>query len=69
MKKFRGVLVRTIGWMIIGVLMVFTVYPVIYALVGSLKTNAELQGGANFFPRVPQWGNYYQAYIKSHFLL
>lgn len=69
MKKLPGILTRTIAWVIISVLVVFTVYPVIYALVGSLKTNAELQGGSYFFPRVPQWQNYYEAYIKSHFLL
>lgn len=69
MKKIRSTLAQSIGWIIIGVLVVFTVYPVLYALIGSLKTNQELQGGSNFFPKIPQWQNYYQAYIKSNFLL
>lgn len=66
MKKYP---LQIIAWIIIGILMVFTLYPVVYALLGSLKTNAELQLGNSILPKILQWNNYYVAYIKSHFIL
>lgn len=45
-----------------------TIYPVIYALLGSLKTNQELTTGGNIIPEKFMWGNYYDAFIKSKFL-
>lgn len=68
MQKINLFLGKIISWAIILVLVVFTVYPVIYALLGSLKTNQELTLGNSILPAVPQWENYYTAFIKSHFL-
>lgn len=43
--------------LIIGVL--FTVFPFIWMMITSLKTNAEsIMVPMVFFPKVPQWGNY-----------
>lgn len=55
------------AWIVIALLVVFTVYPVIYAILGSLKTNAELTLGGSLLPKVPQWQNYKKAFIDSHF--
>ena len=68
MKKTGVFLGKVISWAMVLVLVVFTVYPVIYALLGSLKTNQELTLGNSILPAAPQWGNYYTAFIKSHFL-
>lgn len=68
MQKIGILLGRLISWVIILVLIVFTVYPVLYALLGSLKTNAELNLGSSVLPAVPQWENYYTAFVKSNFL-
>ncbi len=40
-------------------MVVFTLYPVIYILIGSFKTNAELTSGVRFFPEKWQFQNYY----------
>lgn len=49
-------------------MMAFTLYPVIYTLVGSFKTNAELTQGVSFFPSEWQLQNYYQAFVEADFL-
>jgi ABC-type glycerol-3-phosphate transport system permease component len=67
-KSVFGTIISIFAWLIITVLVIFTVYPVIYALLGSLKTNAELTLGGAILPKVPQWGNYVKAYIDSNFL-
>jgi ABC-type glycerol-3-phosphate transport system permease component len=68
MQKIGTLFGKIISWAVVLVLIVFTVYPVIYALLGSLKTNAELTLGNSILPAVPQWQNYYTAFIKSNFL-
>ena len=35
----------------VGIIVVFTVYPIIYTLIGAFKSNAELTLGSSFFPR------------------
>ena len=50
------------------VMIIFTLYPVIYTFVGSFKTNAELTQGISFFPREWQFRNYYQAFVEADFL-
>jgi ABC-type glycerol-3-phosphate transport system permease component len=48
-------------------MIVFTLYPVIYTILGSLKTNAELTQGGGFFPKVWHFENYYKAFIQADF--
>lgn len=48
MTKKKAVL-GTIKWLFLGVMIIFTLYPIIYTILGSLKTNAELTMGGNFF--------------------
>lgn len=49
---FMSRLIRTAGlvvkWLFVGTMCIFTLYPVIYAVIGSFKTNAELTPGRQF---------------------
>ena len=47
---------------------IFTMYPIIYTILGSLKTNAELTLGGNFFPTEWRFDNYYKAFVEADFL-
>jgi len=49
-------------------LLVFTLYPVVYTLLGSLKTNLELQGGGSFLPSHWEFSNYATAFREVDFL-
>lgn len=60
-------LLNFISFFILLILLVLSIYPVLYALIGSLKTNAELTLGGSFFPQVPQWENYKKAFVDSNF--
>ncbi len=66
-KKMFSRIPDVISWGIILILLVLTVYPVFYALLGSLKTNAELTLGGSILPKVPQWSNYKKAFIDANF--
>lgn len=57
----------TARWIFLIIMVVFTLYPVIYTLLGSLKTNAELTQGGGFFPKVWHFENYYQAFVQADF--
>jgi len=51
----------------VSVMCVFTLYPVIYTLLGSFKTNAELTLGGSFLPSQWQFSNYTYAFSKLNF--
>lgn len=62
----RAVGVCSVAFLV--VMMVFTIYPILYTVFGSLKTNAELTSGGSFFPKEWQFQNYYQAFIQADFI-
>ncbi|MDO5417755.1 MAG: carbohydrate ABC transporter permease [Lachnospiraceae bacterium] len=55
-------------WIFLGIMVIFTLYPIIYTILGSLKTNAELTLGGSFFPEEWHFENYYQAFVGADFL-
>lgn len=67
----RDAVIALIGqifkWLFVGIMCVFTIYPVIYTLLGSFKTNAELTMGGNILPSVWQFDNYVYAFSKLDF--
>jgi ABC-type glycerol-3-phosphate transport system permease component len=50
-------------------LMIFSLFPVSYAILGSLKTNKELVSGASFLPQEWHWENFQYVFNKLNFLL
>lgn len=70
-KAFTSKVLRIIGsvmkWIFVGIMGLFTLYPVIYAVLGSFKTNAELTLGGTLFPAVWQVENYAYAFSKLNF--
>lgn len=68
---FMSRLIRTAGlvvkWLFMGTMCIFTLYPVIYAVIGSFKTNAELTLGGSFLPDEWQFQNYVYAFQKLDF--
>ena len=63
--KARAALISK--WVFLGIMIVFTLYPVIYTVLGSFKTNAELTQGGGFFPSVWHFEYYYKAFIQADF--
>lgn len=55
-------------WIFLGIVMIFTIYPIIYTILGSLKTNAELTQGGSFLPSEWHFENYYKAFMEADFL-
>lgn len=55
-------------WTFIAAVCLFTIYPVIYAIIGSFKSNQELTMGGSFLPSVWRFSNYYDAFIQADFL-
>lgn len=44
-------------------------FPLWWAFASSLKTQETVFTDLSLFPKVPQWGNYFDAWIKSNFSL
>ena len=58
-----------IKWAFIAAVSAFTLFPVIYIVLGSFKTNMELMTGGNIIPEVWTFSNYADAWQKANFAL
>lgn len=67
MSKKKQYILSIFLYLFIGIMVVFTVYPVTYTVLGSFKTNAELTRGTAFFPEIWHFENYYQAFVQADF--
>ena len=67
-NKILKFCVGTLVAIFLVAMIVFTIYPIVYAVIGSFKTNSELTAGGNFFPKNGwQVMNYWEAFIKANF--
>lgn len=58
---------HTIKWAFLLVVAFFTLFPVVMAILGSFKTNAELTAGATILPSTWQFSNYAIAWKQANF--
>ena len=65
--KAKRVASRTILWVFLSVIALIILFPVIIALLGSFKTNAELTTGATIFPSSWKFSNYAEAWVGANF--
>lgn len=61
------ILVQIAKWLFLLAAILFTVYPVLYALLGSLKTNFDPTLGGKFWPKKLMFSNYTEAFTKGDF--
>ncbi|MBB3072043.1 raffinose/stachyose/melibiose transport system permease protein [Paenibacillus baekrokdamisoli] len=60
---------RKLMWLLLSVLLVTQLYPLLWLLLYSLKTNEEiLTGGILRLPKVFQWSNYHDAIFSGNYL-
>lgn len=62
-----GILGKVLKWVFVITMCTFTLYPVIYTLLGSFKTNAELTLGGSLLPETWQFSNYVYAFKQLDF--
>lgn len=67
-KKTSQNIFLVCSYIFIAIMIVFTLFPIAYTLIGSFKTNAELTQGGGIFPEVWHFENYQKAFIQSNFL-
>lgn len=64
MKKYMN---QTVLWCFLIGFAAITIFPVVMALLGSVKTTAELTLGGTILPKVWQFSNYAEAWKQSNF--
>ncbi len=74
MEKSRAVMsgkqkaVMAVIWLLMLILAILTIFPVVYIVLGSFKSNVELLvGGSNIFPTEWHFENYVQAWTGAKF--
>lgn len=58
---------QALKWLFLLVIAFFTLFPIVMAILGSFKTNAELTTGATLLPTVWQFSNYATAWKQANF--
>jgi len=65
-------IVNTIAWFFLGLFIVYSLIPVYFILITSLKTRQELFGNVTGLPKEARWGNYrfvwHEENFKSYFV-
>lgn len=64
----KWVVPSVVKWIFLAIMIVFVLYPIVYTIIGSFKTNAELTLGGGFFPQEWHFENYYTAFVEADFL-
>jgi len=65
LRTFR----KTGAWVFMGILAVTQLYPLIWLLLYSLKTNSEIMSGQFFaLPKSLQWNNYTAAFTSGNYM-
>ena len=68
MNKFIKIPLRILLYLFLTFMLVFALFPVVYILLSSFKTNAEiLVGGTNIIPTTWRFENYVQAWNLANF--
>jgi trehalose/maltose transport system permease protein len=57
---------RTAFYILVAIIIVYTVFPFYWAIVSSLKTGSALFN-VNFIPEHPAWGNYVSVFTQQPF--
>lgn len=63
----KNYIFEILKWSFLLLIIAFTIYPVVYALLGSVKTNQELVSGGSFLPEKWMFSNYVYAFTKGNF--
>lgn len=66
-QKTADIVTEVVSYVFVGVIVLFTLYPILYTLLGSFKSNAELTLGNSFFPQEWHPENFYTAFVRSNF--
>lgn len=66
-NRLRKLLVRVLLWLFLIAIGIFTLFPIILAFLGSLKSNLELSSGTTLLPQEWKWENYAQAWQSANF--
>ena len=67
-QKVANLQMEIVSYVFVAIIVVFTLYPILYTLIGAFKSNAELTLGSSFFPKEWHPENFYTAFIRSNFL-
>ena len=65
-KKSRA-LSNTVVYIIMTIMALIIIYPVFYALCGSLKTNLQLMSGESLLPTTWEFQNFIDVWKKANF--
>lgn len=66
-QKMADFITEVVSYVFVGVMVLFTLYPIVYTLLGAFKSNAELTLGNSFLPQEWHPENFYTAFVRSNF--
>lgn len=62
----KNVIMNTIKWILIIFFAAYTVFPLVWLFITSLKTNAEYFANPFSLPAIPQWQNFANAFKQAN---
>lgn len=66
-RNSKWLVSQIVKWAFLLIMVILTVYPVVYAVLGSVKSNQELTLGGSILPAEWRFSNYAQAFTYGDF--
>lgn len=66
LNRRNGLSANLFSYIILGIFTVIFAYPILWSVVSSFKTSAEIRQSPFSFPAVPQFVNYKNAWTAAH---
>lgn len=66
-RKIISPILFLIKWIFLLIMVIFTLFPVVYVMLGAFKTNVELTTGGTILPRTWTFSNFPEAWEAANF--
>ena len=66
LNKTRSAPHNIFSYVILGIFTVIFAYPILWSIISSFKTSAEIRQSPFSFPAIPQFVNYKNAWLAAH---
>jgi N-acetylglucosamine transport system permease protein len=63
--SFGGIALKIVTYLILGIWAVIVIYPFVWSVIASLKTDMEIFASPWALPAIPMWENFARAWTKA----
>lgn len=68
LRKIKRPKLRTFGYLVLFLIAIINLYPFLFSVISSFKSNTEIFKSFTSIPKTLKWSNYFNAIIEGHII-